>query len=128
MIKEFPKADFRANYRFFTPEEGGRTHSLPYQGYRSDFMYEEDEFKDGMHMIWPRFLSADGAELPQETQVRASGEADFYIVNNKLRVEIHQQRLKVGTRFFIMEGPHRVGCGTVTRLLALNENAKKFPG
>ena len=58
-------------YRFYTPEEGGRTMEPPYQGtYRSDWAYDGDDIsRTGIHMIWPEFLGEDGLVLPDGAQV-----------------------------------------------------------
>ena len=55
--------DFIVKYRFYDENEGGRKTGTPIQGYRSDFMYAEDEVdnkqKCKMWMIHPEFLDQD---------------------------------------------------------------------
>ena len=59
------KPSFEVSYRFLTAEEGGRK-SLPHQHTRWDFRYEgDDPIADGIWMIWPEFLSAEGNVLPK---------------------------------------------------------------
>ena len=43
----------------------------------------------------------------------------MYIVNDELRVSEHRSRLHLGTQFQVMEGPHVVGEGTVTKIIGL---------
>jgi translation elongation factor EF-Tu-like GTPase len=114
-------ADFEAEVRFLTPEEGGRK-GPAVQGYRPDLHYDDDE-TDELWMIWPRFLDASGQELPEGTLIPQCTKAQFYIVNDDLRRTIHRRRLREGVRFHIYEGPHRVASGLVTKILSLHEDA-----
>ena len=74
-------------------------------------------------MIWPMFLDSDGQEIPKGQQTSGKGRANFYIVSDQLRKEVHLDRIKIGTKFFMMEGSQKVARCTVRRVLALHENA-----
>lgn len=100
--------DFIVQYRFFSPEEGGRKTGNPIQGYRSDFMYPEDEKLKKLWMIWPEFLNDDGnVILNKSLPVHTSGKAKMWIVNEE-SVESHKGRITIGSKAFFMEGPNKV--------------------
>jgi hypothetical protein len=113
--------DVIAQYRFYTPEEGGRS-SSPQQYYRGDFMYATDSIKDGIYMIYHEFIDSFGNVLPIDTfPVSIEGAAYLRILNPKMRV-IHRDRLCVGIEYFIMEGSRKVGKGIVTAIVGLHTN------
>ena len=97
---------FRVRYRFLTHGEGGRQNP-PRQHIRFDFLYEgDDPLKDGISMIWPEFLSPEGEVLP-EGEVPMAGVADMFILIAD-RLPYHRDRIRVGTRGYMVEGPKRV--------------------
>ncbi len=101
------ECDFIVTYRFFTPDEGGRKTGNPIQGYRSDFMYSEDEEAKKLWMIWPEFLdNDDNIILDKSLRVPTSGKAKMWILNESL-IELHKERIKIGLKGFFMEGPHK---------------------
>jgi len=54
-------ADFRVRYSFRWAEQGGRSSGPPRQGYRCDFLYEDQApERDPVYYIWPS-ESAPGA-------------------------------------------------------------------
>ena len=122
---ESVRQDFEVKYRFLKPEEGGRRSGLPYQNYRSDWLYEGDDISDGIYMIWPIFLDGNGNFIDAESQVPMEGTAQMYIVNEELRKSFHAKRLRPGVRGYFMEGPNRVAEAVVTRLLAISEDIQK---
>lgn len=116
-FKEIRK-DFEVEYRFYRPDEGGRT-VTPAQGYRSDWSYEGDKIgKTGIYMIWPIFLTESGDLVEWDQRVSDSGKALMHIVVDEA-LPIHAARIKPGVRGYFMEGPNRVAEATVTKVLAL---------
>jgi hypothetical protein len=116
------KADFEVAYRFYTMEKGGRK-TLPGQYYRADFMYSEDKPEDGIYMIWHEFTDANGNVLPEDNNpVPISGKAKMWIAVPEMREKIHCKRIKIGTKYFIMEGSRKVGEGEVVNILDLHKN------
>lgn len=114
--------DFRVRYRFFTESEGGRK-SLPKQGYRCDFSYDEESSPLGIYIIWPEFLDSGERVLEDVyVPVQERGYANMYIVNPRLRKEVHHERIRVGTKGYFMEGNRKVAVLEVTSLLSISEN------
>lgn len=96
-------ADFVVKYRYLPASEGSRL-AAPHQHMRSDFQYDDD--RDQVWMIWPEFVDPSGTVLP-EGPVPMEGTAQMFILDDSLR-HLHQQRLSVGRRGFIVEGSRRV--------------------
>jgi hypothetical protein len=111
--------DFRVTYRLFTAEEGGRKTSA-YQGIRWDFRYEDNAISTGTWIIHPVFLGLDGQVLPVEP-LPMVGQANMFILNTELR-SFHRQRIRLGTRGYFVEAPHRVGVCEVVEVLRLSQN------
>ena len=109
--------DFEAAVSFIP----GSRRSLPFQGFRGDIRYDDDE-GNLVWMVWPRFLGTDGAELPDGAAVPANCTANFYIANEATRND-HRARLRVGLHFNVVEGLRPVASCTVTKLLAIANNA-----
>jgi hypothetical protein len=118
MSKNLP--DFRAAVAFLSDEQGGRK-AQPRQGYRPDIHYADDADSQAW-MVWPLFLSNDGFELEYDAAVPGLCDANFYIVDAQLRLQVHASRLKVGVHFDLVEGARRVAVCKVTAVLALHEN------
>ena len=123
ILKHLP--DFRVKYRFFTPEEGGRW-SLPSQGYRSDFDYAERIPDDkGIYMIWPEFEDETSQVITDnKTSVPTIGTARMWVVNPEMRNR-HQQRVKVGTKGYFMEGERVATCEVIELVGLLSNPVKK---
>ncbi len=119
-IEERP--DFTATVQFRSTEHGGRK-ALPLQGYRCDFQYEDDP-ADQAWMIYPCFLDQDGRPIAQGASVPSRVDAHFRVPDRQLRATEHARRLRVGTRFPLVEGARRVAVGTVTQLLAIDNAAR----
>ena len=119
MLKRPP--DFLAEVSFLAHEQGGRL-AQPLQGYRPDIHYDEDPPGQAW-MVWPRFLATDGVELPDGTVIPPKCEANFYIVDDEMRQEVHLGRLRRGTHFNIVEGRRVVASCIVKQLLSLRTNA-----
>ncbi len=119
-ITQKHKADFKVRYKFRSPEEGGRK-SLPFQGIRSDFSYEEDE-EERQSMIWPEFLDATGKLITDsDTPVPESGTALMWIINPERR-PLHQKMIRIGTKGFFREGTLYTADCEVIEIIALHEN------
>lgn len=115
-------ADFRVRYRFYSHEEGGRR-MLPFQGYRADFAYAEEETDQPMlYMIHPEFENEKGEVIRTAGPVPTCGTALMWVVIPERRQEIHRDRIHPGIRGYMMEGPHRVAEVEVTEILALFRN------
>ena len=96
------KPSFEVSYRFLRADEGGRKAS-PHQHTRWDFLYEgDDPSTDGIWMIWPEFLSAEGTVL-SEGEVPRTGRAMMYIVNLD-NESYHRERVSIGTKGSFVEG------------------------
>ncbi len=109
--------DFKVRYRFLSAAEGGRS-TPPYQRIRWDFLYEGDDPRtDGIHMIWPEFISPAGSILG-EGEVPLVGEALMFIVNLDRR-SYHRERIGRGTRGFFVEGSRKVAECEVTGIHGL---------
>mgnify|MGYP001791746207 CR=1 FL=1 len=91
--------------------------SLLRQGMKHDFMYEADE--SGAWMIHYALLDAQRSLLPKETLCEGKVKAYFRVLNPKLRVKVHKQRIKPGITFYVVAGSHKVAEGVVTEVLHL---------
>ncbi|WP_127559695.1 hypothetical protein [Saccharospirillum alexandrii] len=112
--------DFLVEYRFFTPEEGGRQ-STPFQGYRSDLHYEgEDINVEGIYGIWPEFLNEDGSVISEENEcVPESGRAYMWILFSDEMSKYHTQHAIPGRKCWFMEGSRKVAEATIIEQIAL---------
>jgi hypothetical protein len=96
--------DFIVKYRFYTEKEGGRKTGTPEQGYRSDFMYAEDDGQKRIWMIHPEFLDENGKVIIDKTiHVPETGQAQMWIINERF-YDLHKQRITIGQKGFFMEG------------------------
>lgn len=124
-IRQRP-CDFIVKYKFYTKKEVGRKTGEPFQGYRSDFMYFEDEVENTiesqMWMIHPEFMDFKGDIILDKTiPVPQIGKAKMWILNEKL-LDIHKKRIKIGQKGFFMEGPVKTAECEVIEIV----NLKKF--
>lgn len=108
--------DFRIGYRFYTEGEGGRK-TMPHQGYRSDFMYADDD--DSVFMIWPCFEKSDGSIYESYKAINETGTAVMHIVNDKSR-EYHKDKIRVGVKGYLVEGKRRVAVCEVLEVFESN--------
>ena len=115
--------DFLGEYRFFTPEEGGRQ-ATPFQGYRSDIHYEgEDITKDGIYCIWPEFLNENGSiKLDEKDRVPESGKAYMWILFFDEMWKYHAINAKPGRKCWFMEGARKVAEATIIEQISLVHN------
>jgi len=121
--------DFEATIRIFRTDEGGRK-SPPFNGIRWDLCYAGDSPQESLWVIWPDFFDDLGESLPTDRALPVDVElpARMTIMNNELRVQVHQKRVEVGTKFFCQEGPKAVAEGRVTKITGLfNERSRSNP-
>jgi len=111
--------DFEVPYKLYTADEGGRK-TPAYQGIRWDFMY--DDHREILYIIHPEILNvATNESFASETPIPEFGKATMWIVSPQFQL-LHRQRIKMGTRGFFMEGPHKMAVCEVTRIIGLFEN------
>ena len=117
------KYDFIVKYRFYSLEEGGRK-TLPRQGYRCDFLYEnEDPQKDGIYAIYPEFLDEKNKIIEDTSKsVDNIGKALMWIMNPELRHTVHVDKIKVGTKGYFVEGAHKIAEVEVVSIDYIIEN------
>lgn len=118
MLERLP--DFEAGVTFRPKPDGTSFKKQAGAGWRPDFRYVEDEPSLDGWMIWPIEWSADGRKLEEGETIPQKASASFWILNPDLRI-MHQNKIKVGTRFRIVEGRHIIADGGVTKLLNLHE-------
>lgn len=114
-------ADFKVKYRFLTEKEGGRK-SLPHQGIRSDFQYEFSGMKPNeMFMIWPEFEDENGEIILEDKPVPIEGTALMWILLPERR-PFHYDKVRVGLKGYMMEGPHKTAECEVIEIIGLLNN------
>ena|SRR2546421_4616367 len=113
--------DFEAEVRFIPNEEG----SLPERkaGWRTDISYFEDAPKCAVWFVWPVEWIVDGEYLNKGDLIPHVALAQFAIVMNESR-PIHQERIKIGVQFRIVQGWRTVALARVTKILHLNDHAE----
>jgi len=113
------KDDFEAEIVILTRAEGGRD-TPPVNGIRWDLMYEDDDGGEpSLYVIWPEFIDANGDALPRDVPLSGTLRARMHIANDEFAKSIHKIRIRVGTRFFMMEGSHKMARGTVSWITGL---------
>ena len=111
------KEDFRVSYRFYSHKEGGRQ-TIPFQGYRSDFWYENIDHS-GIFMIWPEFEDEAGKViLNSAIELPKTGTARMWILMPKMR-SYHKTKIHIGLKGFFMEGSRRVADCEVIEIVDL---------
>lgn len=112
--------DFLVEYRFIKPENGGRAQP-PYQGYRSDLQYEEENRKkQNMYCIWPEFLDGNGEVIRDENLiVPEQGKAFMWILFFDDMWKYHAKNAVPGRKCWFMEGSRKVAEATVIEQISL---------
>ncbi len=115
--------DFEVKYRLYSKEEGGR--KATYQGLRCDFLYDGDNAEiDGIYAIHPEFIDEYGnVILETDKPVKLSGTAKMWILFPEMINEVHGDRIKVGVKGYMMEGPRKIGEVEVTKVVGLYPNS-----
>ena len=111
--------DFEAELTIFSEADGGRK-TPPLNGIRWDFLYDGDDSKDGLYEIWPEFIDSKGNAIPPDMPLVGTYRARMHILNRELAESVHRKRIKPGTKFFSMEGSHRVTKGVVVKVTGLS--------
>lgn len=120
----FGKSDghFRAKIEIYPC--GPTTRNRPaHNGIRWAFAYADDieqlgDEKAPRSDVWPDFLDETGKSLSREIHLIGDYDAIMHIVASHM-VDVHLQRVEVGTEFYCMEGTRRVAKGRVTQLSTL---------
>lgn len=112
--------DFLVEYRFFSPEEGGRQ-KRPYQGYRSDLHYDgEDLQKQGLYCVWPEFLNEDGTvKMEVDEMVPQCGKAYMWILFFEHMWKYHAKHAQPGRLCWFMEGSRKVAEARIIEQISL---------
>ena len=99
---------------------------IPYQGMRTDFLYEDDDPKlEGINMIWPELLNEAGEIIKNKKEpIKVKGRATMWICFDESRPK-HQEKLKVGTKGYWVIGSKKLARVIVTQIIGLNENKAK---
>lgn len=92
----------------------------PFNGIRWGFVYAEDIENLGLEKaphsdVWPEFLDQSGDSIKTDVPFMGTYDAKMHIVFSHM-VPKHLSRLKVGTKFYCMEGLKRMAVGKVTHL------------
>jgi hypothetical protein len=113
--------DFLVRYRVLTQEEGGRKSPVGH-GMRFNWFYEgHDPITSGeLWSIYPQFLD-DNSQPYIDRFADQQGIASMWIPTPKLRTE-HLDRLHVGVKGFMSEGPRPVVECEVIDIVALRSN------
>lgn len=96
---------------------------MPFNGYRSDWLYDGDDlYVEGLSIIWPTFENESGEILENQISVLRDGFARMTVVVPEIRISTHQQRIKIGTKGFFMEGSRKVAKAEVVEILDLHKD------
>ena len=101
--------DIEAEIYFLTPEEGGRSTPV-FTGYRPQFYYNEQDW--------------DASHIYPETDLVKPGETVRAYLGF-LSPKEHYGKVYEGMDFLIREGARTVGKGTITKIIELEQSAKK---
>lgn len=66
-------------------------------------------------MIWPEFISEDGELISSDIQITGTCRARMYIVVPEMKEKVHNQRIKEGGKFYMVEGPLGTAKGIITK-------------
>ncbi|MCC8411059.1 hypothetical protein LJ707_19115 [Mucilaginibacter sp. UR6-1] len=110
--------NIRVKYRFKSEAEGGRK-SLPYQGIRFDFSYDES---NNLYIIYPEFEDENGyIILKDNIPVPCVGTALMWIINPE-SIPFHQEKIQIGTKGFFREGDNIIAECEVIEVIDLHNN------
>ena len=121
------KHNFEAEIEIFPLGDTTRS-THPFNGIRWDLRYAEDDDRPGdekfqIYMVWPEFLDDDGNSIPHGVPLIGTYRALMHIVVEEM-IDVHRQRVTVGTEFFCTEGRRKVAKGVVTSLSPMNDAGK----
>lgn len=109
-LKSSPGPDVEGVVEFLGPEDGGRQ-SVPGSDYRGQFFYRGHDWDARQ-------------EYPDTGEARV-GEP-VRVLLTFLSPAAHLDVVAVGSPFLVREGRRVVGFGSITKLLALRENAERL--
>ncbi len=93
--------------------------SHPHNGIRWAFAYLDEFELNGSPLqisdIWPEFVDQSGNTIAGDTPLMGKLNARMHIVSEEM-VDWHMQRIKVGTKFYCMEGNRKCAGGIVTAI------------
>ncbi len=123
-IRKHPH-DFKVKYKLYPREEGGRR--ITYQGLRCDFSYLGDDIADGIYIIHPEFEDINGnIILDTDEPVPLESTARMWILSPQMRELVHKDRISIGTKGFMMEGPRKIGKLEVIEIAGLYSNNNQY--
>ena len=111
--------DFEARITILTEQEGGRRTPV-FNGIRWDLKFTHYK-PDLAFMIWPEFIDDHGDAISKEIPLTGTLDARMHILMETLRDIVRNFGLQIGTEFYCIEGPRKVGKGVVTKLTGLFE-------
>ncbi len=99
--------------------EADKRNAPPFNGIRWDLVYLEDFEKYApqtppYNMVWPEFLDQSGVFIPSGIPLIGSYDAKMHVVVRD-RVEYHMDRIKIGTKFYCMEGALKAATGMIIK-------------
>jgi hypothetical protein len=110
-------AHFEAEITILPLGEKTRT-TPPRNGIRWGFCYADDKLPDGVEHdshsdVFPEFVNDAGETIPDTQPLSGTLKARMHIIFPNM-VPIHLNRVRVGTRFYCMEGLRKMASGIVT--------------
>jgi len=112
---------FDADIEIYPLEKSGRKHH-PLNGIRWAFAYADDFAEDvnsGVPVrvsdVWPEFIDEQGKSIPGNVPLVGRLKARMHIMFPKM-VPVHMKRLKIGTKFFCVDGGRANAEGVVTAI------------
>ena len=82
----------------------------------------DDPVKDGIYMIHPEFLDANGNVVGEEIPLMLEDKATMWILVEEMKEKVHRSRIKLGTKGYFMEGSRKIGEVEVDSIVGLNES------
>lgn len=86
---------------------------------RWGFSYADDYQKNpknpGTSDIWPEFIDSTGVTIADDVPLIGTYMANMHIISDTM-INMHFERLSIGTIFYCMDGPIRVAEGTVVEI------------
>ncbi len=110
--------DFEADIAFLPL--GPETRMAPSRnGYRWDFCFADDLDEEGrphrISHIWPELIDETGVPIPTDAPIEGHHHARMHVLVREA-VDLHRQRLAIGTKFYCVNGSRKIAEGVVTSL------------
>jgi hypothetical protein len=116
--------DFEINYKFL-PEFLSNLKNGELLKFDFDWCYEDDDPCDGVYRIKPEFLYEQASRVKhteEDLKIDKQGMALMWIISPIMRYILHQDKILVGSKGFLMNGSKKVAEATVTRIIGLKTN------